>query len=214
MMGAALFAIAFLHWIALVTPGPNTLIITSLAAGDSRRSAMCAAAGITVVAGLWSSLAVLGIHALFTAHHNLRLAVQIAGGCYLIYLGLRLWRTGTASTEDSPARLSPFAAFRVGFLTNFTNPKSVLFFSSVFATGLPADPPALLMALAVAVAVINAFLWHMLLAIAFSHRRAQVAYGRSRSTIGRAAGILLGIFGVRLLATVAGELRNSTLASR
>jgi threonine efflux protein len=150
---------------------------------------------------------VLGINAIFTAHPYLRISVQVAGGCYLIYIGLRFWRAGAAVSEGTPIQLSSLAAFRLGFLTNFMNPKSVLFFSSVFATGLPAEPSGLLLVLAVMLVIINAFVWHTALALAFSHRRVQTAYGRSRKVIGRTAGLLLSAFGPRLLIAAANQLR-------
>jgi threonine efflux protein len=207
-MGSSLLAIALLHWIALITPGPNVLVVSNLAANGSRRTAVCAALGVTVVAGIWSSLAVLGVNAIFTAHHYLRMAVQFAGGCYLLYVALRFWRIGAADSDKAPIQLSSLAAFRLGFLTNFMNPKSVLFFSSVLATGLPARPSVLLLVSAVILVIFNAFVWHMTLALAFSHHRVQAAYSRSRRAIGRTASILIGAFGVRLLITVAGQLRS------
>lgn len=198
-MGATLLSIALLHWVALISPGPNMLVVSTLAANDSRRSAICAALGVAVVAGLWSSLAVLGIHAVFAAHPVVRAFVQVAGGCYLLYLGLRLWRTGGVGTATAPMHLSPAAAFRLGFLTNALNPKAVLFFSSVFATALPVDSPAQLLVPVVMLVIFNALAWYMFLALAFSQRQVQSAYARSRKTISRCSGVLLGFFGARLL---------------
>jgi threonine efflux protein len=206
-MGSTLLAIALLHWVALITPGPNTLVVSNLAANDSRRTAVCAAIGITVVAGMWSTLAALGINAIFGAHQTLRTIVQAAGGCYLLYLGLRFWRSSAGSSGISQRQLSPFAAFRLGFLTNVMNPKSVLFFGSVFATALPINPSAILVTSSIALVIANAFVWHVVLALAFSHRRVQAAYARSRIAIGRAAGVLIGAFGLRLLITAASQFR-------
>jgi threonine efflux protein len=206
-MGSTLLAIALLHWVALITPGPNTLVVSNLAAADSRQTAVCAAIGITVVAGIWSALAALGINAVFGAHQTLRTIVQAAGAVYLLYLGLRFWRSSADSSGTSQLQRSPFAAFRLGFLTNVMNPKSVLFFSSVFATALPTNPSTILVASSVALAIANAFVWHMILALAFSHRRVQAAYARSRKAIGRIAGVLVGAFGLRLLITAASQCR-------
>lgn len=203
-----LLSIALLHWVALISPGPNMLVVSTLAANDSRRSAVCAALGVTVVAGLWSSLAVLGIHAIFSAHPVVRACMQVAGGGYLLYLGSRLWRAGGAGPAAAPAQISPFAAFRIGFLTNALNPKSVLFFSSIFATALPHEPPTLLLVLAVVLVVLNAFIWYMILALAFSQHRVQVAYARSGRIISRCSGVLLGLFGAQLLMTALAQLKS------
>jgi threonine efflux protein len=207
-MGSTLLAIAFLHWVALVMPGPNTFVVSNLAASGSRQAAVCAAIGIAAVAGIWSTLAALGINVVLNAHQTLRTLVQIAGGCYLLYLGMRFWRSRAVSSAVSQLRLSPFAAFRIGFITNLTNPKSAFFFSSVFATALPGNPSPTLVTLAIALAIANALVWHMILALAFSHHRVQVAYSRSRRAIGRIAGVVVGAFGLHVLIAAAVQFRH------
>ena len=206
-MLSTLLAIALLNWVALMTPGANVLVVSSLAASGSRRAAVSAALGVTLVAGIWSSLAVLGVNAVFAAHPYLRIAVQVAGAFYLLSVAVRLWRSGAAADGSQHVQLSPVAAFRLGFLTNIMNPKSALFFGSVFATALPAQPTPLLLMLAVALVVFNAFVWHTFLALAFSHRRVQAQYARRRVAIGRTAGAVVGAFGVRLLYAAASEIR-------
>ena len=205
-MRSTLIAIALLHWVVLMTPGANFWVVSTLAASGSRQSAVFAALGVSVVAGVWASLAVLGVNAVFAAHPYLRIAVQCAGAVYLLHVALRLWRTSAAPAGSVSGPMLPAAAFRLGFLTNIMNPKSALFFGSVFAAALPAEPPRLLLFLAVALVVFNAFVWHVLLALAFSHRRVQAAYARRRAIIGRAAGALVGLFGGHLLYAAAREL--------
>jgi threonine efflux protein len=207
-MLSTLIAVALLHWVILVTPGANVLVVSSLAAGGSRAAACFAALGVTLVAGVWSALAVLGVGAVFAAHPTLRSALQIAGGLYLLHVAFRLWRTGGGTAPAGIAQLAPFAAFRLGFLTNIMNPKSALFFGSVFATALPPQPPAALLAAVVLLVLFNALAWHLFLALAFSHPRVQAAYARQRAVLGRIASVLVGAFGVRLLVTALAELRS------
>ena len=80
-------AVMLLHWIVLVTPGPNVIVVSHLAADGHRKAACFAALGITAVALIWSLLAILGVNAVFAAHPRLRLMLQIAGG---IYSGVRV----------------------------------------------------------------------------------------------------------------------------
>ena len=98
----------------------------------------------------------------------MRLALQIAGGLYLLCVASRLWRSGSAASSGPTAPASALAAFRVGFLTNITNPKSALFFGSVFSAAFPLQPDALLQVSAVAMVAANALCWHLLLAFMFS----------------------------------------------
>jgi threonine efflux protein len=140
-MLSILLTIWFLHVAAMMSPGANVLLVSQLAASDRARSAVFAALGVTVGAAIWSLCAVLGVNAVFQVFPGLRLALQVAGGLYLLYVASRLWRSGGAALGSGPA-VSSAAAFRLGFLTNITNPKSALFFGSVFAASFPAAPSA------------------------------------------------------------------------
>lgn len=204
---SALLTIALLHWVVLLTPGPNVLVVSNLAAGGSRVAALFAALGVTAVAGIWSALAVFGVGSLFAAQPALRVAVQVAGGLYLLVVARRLWRSGGAAAvvhAGSPPAAG--AAFRLGFATNILNPKSALFFGSIFATALPAQPSAPLLVGAIMLVVCNACCWHVLLAFTFSSARIRRAYARGRRGVGRIAAVLVGAFGVRLLVATAREL--------
>jgi threonine efflux protein len=206
-MLSTLFTIALLHWVVLVTPGVNMLLISQLAANGHRRAAAFAALGVTSVALTWSVLAILGVSAIFSAHPYLRQALQFAGGAYLIYVAIRLWRAGADLHGSVGKYLSPFAAFRMGFLTNIMNPKSALFFGSVFATTIPVEPTATMMVSAVCLSTANTFCWHMFLALAFSHHKVQATYARQCRMLNRVAGILVGAFGLRLLVATVEEIR-------
>jgi threonine efflux protein len=175
------------------------IVLSQLAAAGQRRSACLAALGITVVAGLWSSLAILGVSAVFAAYPYLRLAVQIAGGLYLCYAATRLWRSSFGTHIASSKPLTPVAAFRIGFLTNLSNPKSAAFFGSVFATALPLHPSVATVIAVIALVIVNALAWHLFLAVAFSHRWVQSAYTTQRDLLTRSSAAVVGAFGFGLL---------------
>jgi threonine/homoserine/homoserine lactone efflux protein len=132
--------------------------------------------GVTFGAALWATCAVLGVHVVFVAFPGLRLALQVAGGVYLLYVAIRLWRSSGAALVGRASSVSSWAAFRRGFLTNITNPKVALFFGSVFATSFPAAPSPILQASVVAMVMLNALCWHTLLAYLFSRERVRAAY--------------------------------------
>lgn len=198
-MITTLLTIWILHVAAMATPGANVLLVSQLAASDRAQSALFAALGVTLGALIWASSAVLGVHALFQAFPSLRLALQIAGGLYLLLVASRLWRSGGTAVADSSRSVSRRAAFRLGFLTNITNPKSALFFGSVFAASFPATPSPLLQMAAVAMIVSNALCWHTLLAYLFSRARVRSGYARVRGQANRVAATVVGALGLGLL---------------
>ena len=132
-MLTSFLTIAVLHWVVLVIPGVNFVLIAQLAAGSARSVSLAAVAGITTVTLTWATLAILGMGAVFAAHPALRQAFQVAGGAYLCYVAFKLWRSPPvdANAEVKPVTTSRAAAFRLGFITNVFNPKTALFFGSV-----------------------------------------------------------------------------------
>jgi threonine/homoserine/homoserine lactone efflux protein len=188
-----------LHVAAMLSPGPNVLLVSQLAASDRARSAAFAALGVTFGAALWATCAVLGVNVVFTAFPGLRLALQVAGGVYLLYVAIRLWQSNSAALVGRASSVSSWSAFRRGFLTNITNPKVALFFGSIFATSFPAAPSPTLQASVVAMVVINALCWHTLLAYLFSRERVRAAYSRTRDVANRIASVTMGALGLSLL---------------
>ena len=207
-MTNTLLTIWLLHVAAMMSPGANVLLVSQLAASDRARSARFAALGVTVGAAIWATSAVLGVNAVFHMFPGLRLGLQMAGGVYLLYVASRLWRSSDAPLQDKATSVSAPAAFRLGFLTNITNPKSALFFGSVFAASFPASPSILLQGSAVVMIVLNALCWHTLLAYLFSRERVRLAYSRTRKTANRVASVAVGTLGLGLLVASLRELKE------
>jgi threonine efflux protein len=206
-MISTLLTIGFLHWLVLLLPGANFLLVGQLAASGKRTTACAAAFGVTTVTFTWATLAILGIGLVFSAHPAWRQALQLAGGVYLCHLGWKLWRSRGITTKNADIQLSNGAAFRLGFITNILNPKTALFFGSVFATALPANASLALVVSAIALVYINALVWHLFLALAFSHPRVQTAYARHTALFSKLAGVLVGAFGAKLIVATLQEFR-------
>jgi threonine/homoserine/homoserine lactone efflux protein len=203
----ALATIAVLHWAVLLVPGFNFVLIGQLAAGGSRRAALAAVVGMTSGTLMWATLAVAGVGVVFTAHPPLRQAAQVGGGLYLLYLAWGLLRAGKVADAPDRSAMGPAAALRAGFVTSALNPKIVLFYGSVFATALPAEPPTALVLAAVALVYANSWLWHLSLALALSQPAVQRAYLAHHRALTRVSAVLVGAFGVRLIAGALQELR-------
>lgn len=195
------------HVAAMVSPGPNFLLVSQLAASDRGRSAGFAALGVTLGALVWVTAAVLGINAVFKLFPGLRLVLQLIGGMYLLYVAVRLWRSNGPDLKRVVTRVPNAAAFRLGLLTNITNPKSALFFGSVFAACFPPAPSSLLQLCVVVMIVANALCWHMLLAWMFSRPRVRAAYARVRTTANRVASAAVGALGLGLLVATVRQAR-------
>ncbi|MDN3224454.1 LysE family transporter [Pseudomonas nunensis] len=202
---APLLSLALLWTVAVVTPGPNFFNTAQLAASCYRRHGVVAALGVATGTVLWGLAGGLGIKSLFSAAPTLYLTFKIAGGCYLIYLGLKQFKRkpatqpGAGNSLDGAGR-TLWSAYGRGFIGNMTNPKSALFVATIFATAMPASPPPMLLGLAVLTMASLSFSWYCSVALLFASRRVAGAYERSRKWLDRFAGSCYLLFGAHLVA--------------
>ena len=201
---ASLLPLALLWTVAVVTPGPNFFNTAQLAASCSRRHGVVASAGVATGTIIWGLAGGLGIKSLFTAAPMLYLAFKIIGGCYLIYLGLKLFKRsapamGQSLLPDEPRR-SLFSAWRFGLLGNLSNPKAALFVATAFASTMPPSPSPALLTLAVITMATLSFSWYSSVALVFSSERMANLYSRSRKWLDRFAGSCYLLFGAHLVA--------------
>lgn len=154
----------------------------------------------------------LGVNAVFEASPRFRISLQVTGAVYLLYLATRLWRSPATQDTDQSRSMSTGGAFRLGLLTNATNPKSALFVGSIFSASQPSEPSPLLLLSAVAMVVFNALCWHALLAFVFSRRRVRLAYSSKQRLLIRMAGSLADALGLGLLLTSIREARRGLAA--
>jgi threonine/homoserine/homoserine lactone efflux protein len=82
---------------------------------------------------------------------------------------------------------------------NLSNPKSLVYFTSVFTALIPADASPTMRVAAVAIVVVESAAWHSLLALLFSRRQPRRLYARVGARIERAVGGVFVLFGARLL---------------
>jgi threonine/homoserine/homoserine lactone efflux protein len=202
---APLLSLALLWTVAVLTPGPNFFNIAQLAASHSKRHGVVASLGVATGTVLWGLAGGLGIKSLFSAAPTLYLAFKVAGGCYLIYLGLKQFRRKPPIVADDGGSMGGagrtlLSVYGQGFLGNMTNPKAALFVATIFATAMPATVPPMLLALAVLTMATLSFSWYCSVALLFSSRRMARGYDRSRKWLDRFAGSCYLLFGAHLVA--------------
>jgi len=118
-----------------LTPGPDTAYIVGRSVAQGRSAGLVSALGISMGACVHTLASAFGLSALLSASATAFMVVKIAGGLYLVYLGLRilLARKNTAeATTGAPAARSLRTIFWQAAMTNVLNPKVALFFLSFF----------------------------------------------------------------------------------
>ena len=191
-------AFAVLSLIVAVTPGPDSLLVLRSSLLGGRRAGARVAGGAASGSLAWGLFSAAGLTALLTASAQAYRAVQLAGACYMVFLGIRGWR-GRAGHASSQPRRSP--GFRAGLLSNLLNPKVGLFFLAVMPQFIPHHAPVTSYTLAFAATdAVIAGTW--LAAVAWISGKARTLLGRPRvrSALDRAAGTALVALGLKVAA--------------
>jgi threonine/homoserine/homoserine lactone efflux protein len=192
--------------VGAMSPGPSFVLVARTAIARSRADGLAAALGMGVGGVIFSFLVVLGLHAVLGTVPRVYLLLKVAGGIYLLYLGIRIWRGAKEPLRvvDSGERMkrSLSDSFLIALGTQLSNPKTAVFYGSIFAALLPQDLPALL---AVVLLPALVFLveagWYAIVALVLSSASPRAAYLRAKTAVDRTAGAVVGVLGLKLVAS-------------
>ena len=147
---SALVALMGVWFAAMASPGPDVVQIIRLGA-RSTRAAVWAAIGSTTGLVVWTVASLAGLTALISAHPVILVALQVAGGGYLLWMAFSAisggikerWApatvVGTEKSAPQPRGFTPDGiiklgtAYRMGLVSDLSNPKVVIFFGAIFA---------------------------------------------------------------------------------
>jgi threonine/homoserine/homoserine lactone efflux protein len=190
--------------IGAASPGPSFVMVARTAASSTRANGLCAALGMGIGGLVFAVASLLGLHGLLLAVPSLYGILKIAGGLYLAYLGLRIWRGAQSpligAMSAQPAGSTAAArSLALGLATQLSNPKTAIVYASVFAAFLPSNASlAFNLAIASVVFLVEAG-WYSLVATALSSARPRAAYLRFKACIDRAAGGIMIVLGLKLV---------------
>jgi threonine/homoserine/homoserine lactone efflux protein len=189
---------------AAISPGPAVLMSARTGVTEGLRTGAFLAIGIGAGAVVWAAAALFGLALIFQAAPALLWALKIAGGLYLIHMAWGMWRDADQPldmSESSRPPRSAASAFRLGLITQLSNPKPAILFSAIFIGTVPQGTPAWVIAALLTVVFLNEAIWNTLVARIFSFSRSKAAYISLKTIIDRSFGGLLALLGIKIAAT-------------
>lgn len=121
--------------IIILAPGPSVLFIIARAIAWGRRVAVMSTLGNVTGAFTLSAAVAVGLGPLLQRSHIFYMSVQIAGGSYLIYLGIDAIKKRAIHAEDmtkvESVEPTLWTCVRDGFWVGSLNPKGLVFYAAV-----------------------------------------------------------------------------------
>jgi threonine/homoserine/homoserine lactone efflux protein len=193
------FAFVAASAILLVIPGPTILTVISYSMAHGRNANLPLVAAVALGDSTALVVSLLGLGALLATSAFWFTVIKLAGGLYLLYLGIKLLRAGVSSAESvAPAApASRWKLFANTYLVTALNPKGIVFFVAFLPQFL--NPQAavaqqlwILAATFVALATLNATLYAVFAGSArkvLASPKAQRAFNFGGGSLLSAAGV-------------------------
>lgn len=192
-------------FVAVLTPGPNVLLFTWLAMSKARSVALAAVAGIQSAMLIWALSGLFGLAWFIERFPGTFRAVQVLGGLYLIWRGSVLLRAawaggpGTLRPLQPAGDFTPRSAYRAGFLTNMSNPKTLAFVASLFATTSVIHAPLWIGLLGVALMIAMSTSYYLACLWLLTRSGSLAFYMKAERFLTAGAGVIFTIFGLQLV---------------
>ncbi len=200
----AFLAVSFLHLMAAISPGPAVLMSARTGVTEGMRTGFFLAIGIGIGGVIWAAAALFGLALVFEAAPALLAALKILGGLYLLCMAWGMWKGADRPLDIDDAARPPrtaLSAFRLGVMTQLSNPKPAILFSAIFIGTVPPDTPAWVIAALLTVVFLNETIWNTAVARVFSFQRSKSAYLSLKTVIDRTFAGMLAVLGLKIAAT-------------
>lgn len=195
-------SLAVLGLLIVISPGADFVLVLKHSVNQGRQAGIWTAIGVSLAICVHISYSMLGISYLISQNEQLFDMIRYAGAAYLIYLGLK----GILSADNKLAPMegakqitSVWRYLAQGFLCNVLNPKTMLFFLSIFSQVISPDAENQHVALGYGLYMIVLHgLWFGVVAMLFTSSTLQKHLLRAKKRLNQACGVGLVSFGLAL----------------
>ncbi len=191
---------------ATISPGPDFAMVVRNSIAYNRRVGLFTVFGISLSAATYVLFVIFGIAVVISQSVMLYNILKYAGAAYLIFIGIKALRARKENCayqqqddkNKKKSSLSDFEALRMGYLTNLLNPKSVVFFTAVYAQFITPETPIAIQMLYCLTTFIIQFSWFSFVTLVLTDPRVRNKFISMRHWIDRVCGGLLIMLGIRL----------------
>jgi RhtB (resistance to homoserine/threonine) family protein len=200
LMGADLQAVLMagtLFFLGLISPGPNFLIVVANTLRGGQRSGFFTGLGAATGDAIYAVFGLLGFSKLTAQGEWFYQGMKLAGAIYLALLGLQMMFRRSPVLGRGAGHKVPglWQCFFRGLATDLSNPKTILFFGSIFAVTLRPDMADWAKVTIWIEIIAISLLWRVALCRLFCHRQLRTLYLKYELTIERVFGALLLLIG-------------------
>ena len=194
--------VASVHLLAVMSPGPDFVMILKNSLVHSRRAGIYSAIGLGLGILVHVSYSLVGIGLIISKSIVLFSIIKYAGALYLIYIGYKSLRAKKIAPENmiktQTTELGKSQAIKMGFLTNVLNPKATLFFFALFTQVINPETPFVIQTLYGLEMSVATFIWFATVSIILSHSIIRKKFTAIQHQVEKFFGAILILLGIKV----------------
>jgi len=198
---AEIIAVSTIAIFMAMLPGADFVMVTRTSIYNGRLAGLYMSLGMCLSVCIHASYSIAGLAVVIANSAWLFSAIKYLGAAYLIYIAWQLLTTRELLNKDksnSTTQMSPFIALRLGFTCNILNPKTSIFFLSIFTQVVSVDTPLIMQASYGLIIMLAHFIWYSGVALLLSHPSILPRFNRQKQKIDKVAGFSLMLIAIKL----------------
>lgn len=198
---AELVSVSIVAIFMAISPGADFVMVTRNSIFHSRKAGLYSALGVSLAIWIHVAYSIAGLAVIISNSVVLFSIIKYLGAAYLIYVGWKTFRASAAlavDEADAGHHLSNFSAFKVGFVCNALNPKTTLFFLSIFTQVVDQKTPVLIQLVYGAIISAAHFLWFSSIVLLLTRPALLKRFNRYKNAIEKVVGSIIIGFGLKI----------------
>ena len=196
-----LISVSIIAAFMVVSPGADFVMITRNSIFHGRKSGLYSSLGIGLAIWIHVAYSIAGLAIVISKSIVLFSIIKYLGAAYLIYIGYKTFTAkGDLNIEDTvkTPEITPFNAVKLGFITNALNPKTTLFFLSIFTQVVNPETPIWIQLIYGLIISLAHIIWFSMVSMFFSHPSLVVKFNIHKQKIEKVVGSVLIGFGIKV----------------
>lgn len=198
---AEIIAVSTIAIFMAVLPGADFVMVTRTSIYNGRLAGLYMSLGMCISVSIHASYSIAGLAVVIANSAWLFSTIKYLGAAYLIYIAWQLLTTRESLNSDQNSlmtEMSPFIALRLGFTCNILNPKTSIFFLSIFTQVVSVDTPLIMQISYGLIIMLAHFIWYSGIALLLSHPKILPRFNRQKQKIDKVAGLVLMLIAIKL----------------
>lgn len=198
---AEIIAVSTIAIFMAMLPGADFVMVTRTSINNGRLAGLYMSLGMCLSVCIHASYSIAGLAVLIANSPWLFSAIKFLGAAYLIYIAWQLLTTRESlnKNQSNPTtQMSPFMAFRLGFTCNILNPKTSIFFLSIFTQVVSIDTPLIMQVSYGLIIMLAHFIWYGGVVLLLSHPSILPRFNRQKKKVDKVSGFVLMLIAIKL----------------